>query len=214
MPPRKKATEPVHQVDWESEHFTFRSIWHAANVLRQAGEKDEEQGFWPLMGSLVLAYTAYEGFLNHLIERVYPAVWLQERTFFRAPPFEGTLGKTRFIAESAGLKLKTAEAPYRSVAELHAWRNELVHPRSIRESGIARADVYARRTRSTKPVAFKKLAQSGFVDRCFTDLEKLSNALLLAMAENHHHVRWQEIRKLGQLALWGPVGMGGGSLRK
>ena len=52
-------------MDWEGEHFTYRSIWHAANVLREAREKDQANGFWSLMGATLLAYTAFEGFLNH-----------------------------------------------------------------------------------------------------------------------------------------------------
>ena len=61
----KKSAEKVPDVDWEGEHFTYRSIWHAANVLREAREKDQANGFWSLMGATLLAYTAFEGFLNH-----------------------------------------------------------------------------------------------------------------------------------------------------
>ena len=74
--------QPVTEVDWHSEHFTYRSIWYAADVLRQAGEKDEPYGFWSLLAATVLAYTSYEGFLNYMIECLYPQVWKQERSFF------------------------------------------------------------------------------------------------------------------------------------
>ena len=59
--------DDIHQVDYESEHITFRSIWHAARVLRGAGEKDESNGFWSLMAATVLAYIAYEGFTNDVM---------------------------------------------------------------------------------------------------------------------------------------------------
>src|SRR4051812_8110078 len=104
---------PVTEVDWHSEHFTYRSIWHAAIVLREAAEKDERNGFWSLLGATVLVHTAFEGFLNHAIEVLYPQVWAQERSFFRAPPREGTLGKTRFLASSVGVVLKQDGRPYR-----------------------------------------------------------------------------------------------------
>jgi len=72
--------DSVHQVDYESEHITFRSIWHAALVLRENGSRDESNGFWSLMAAGVLAYTAYEGFVNDLIERAFPTVWKEQGT--------------------------------------------------------------------------------------------------------------------------------------
>ena len=80
--------ERVTEVDWQDEHFTFRRLWHGANRLRDV-EKDDVNAFWSLMAAAVLAYTAYEGFLNHLIERLYPQVWKREQSFFRTPPFVG-----------------------------------------------------------------------------------------------------------------------------
>ncbi len=77
-----KANDPGVQVDWESEHITYRSIWHAAQVLRGAGEKDQSNGFWSLMAATILVYTAYEGFANDIIERLCPEVWREEATHF------------------------------------------------------------------------------------------------------------------------------------
>lgn len=210
---RPGTDERATEVDWESEHFTYRSIWHAASVLRQAGEKDETNGFWSLVAATVLAYTAYEGFLNHVIECLYPQVWKQERTFFRVPPFDGTLGKTRFLAEGIGLVLKPSSRPYRTVLELHAWRNDLVHPRTVRAQGTARADAYARKPRRVAVVAFKKLGRRGFVSLAFDDLATLADSLLRAAGQKHD-LELRELRKLGGSAFWGPIGLGGASLRE
>jgi hypothetical protein len=207
------ASADVNEVDWQSEQFTYRVLWHAATALRAKGEAAEHGGFWSLLASLVLAYTAYEGFLNHVIESLYPQVWSQERTFFRVQPFEGTLGKTRFVAGSVGVKLERAARPYRTVAELHAWRNDLVHPRTVRGRGITRADAYARKPKRVEAVAFKKVAQRGFVSRGFDDLAALADSLLRA-AGQQHTVDAREMSKLGTYAFWGPTGLGGASLRK
>lgn len=204
-----KNIDPVHYVDYESELITFRSLWHAAGVLREAGEKDDSNGFWSLMAATVLVYTAYEGFTNDLIERLYPDVWKKERTFFQSGKYRGTLGKTQFLADQLGVSLKRARRPYCTVAELQSWRNDLVHPRTVRLKGTARADTYARQPQRAAPVAFVKMRRPTFVPRSFEDVSALADVLLEAAAKEH----WTEVRDLGESAFLGPLGSGGASLK-
>jgi len=145
-----------------------------------------------------------------VIERLCPAVWQEERAFFRKPPFEGTLGKTLFLATETGMVLQRRSRPYQTVAELHAWRNELVHPRTLRRTGRARADVYAKKAASRAPVAFQKL-RPAFTERCFQDVEALADRLLLA-ARQKEYLAGRELSKLGQRAFTGVVGVGGAGL--
>jgi len=205
-----KSRDNVHHVDYESEHITYRSIWHAARVLPEAGQKNDSSGFWSLMAATVLAYTAYEGFINDVIERLYPDVWKEERTYFQTGDCRGTLGKTRFLADRLGVALKRAGRPYCTVAELHAWRNDLVHPQTVRFRGTTRADAYARQPKRAKPVAFAKLERPGFVVRCFEDVAALADMLLQKAARQH----WTEVRDLGDSAFFGPVGSSRASLKQ
>jgi hypothetical protein len=79
------------------------------------------------MGAAVLVHAAYEGFVNEAIERLLPAIWQQEKSYFRSGRFQGWLGETQFLAAELGVTLDRATRPYRTVAELNAWRNALVH---------------------------------------------------------------------------------------
>jgi hypothetical protein len=161
------------------------------------------------MAATVLVYTAYEGFANDIIQRLYPEVWQEETTRFRIGDYRGTLGKTRFLAERLEVVLKRTSRPYHTVAELHSWRNDLVHPETVRLKGTTRADAYAKKQRRATPVAFTKLARSTFVPRCFDDVSALADTLLHGAAEEH----WEAVRDLGDSAFWGPVGSGGAHLK-
>jgi len=204
-----KETSVVHQVDYESEHITFRSIWHAALVLREAGEKDDSNGFWFLMAAGVLGYTAYEGFVNDLIERVFPEIWVEERTQF-VGDYRGTLGKTLFLSEKLDVALERGRRPYSTVAELHAWRNELVHQRTVRVRGITRADAYAKKPKRARPVAFARLERPAFLSRCFADVPRLADVLLEGAREKHGVA----VSDLDDIAFSGVLGSGGASLRR
>jgi hypothetical protein len=207
--PKREDPEPEPLVDWESEHLTFRSIWQAANVLRDTGEMNEIQRFPSRMAAAVLVHAAYEGFVNDAIERLYPDVWKLELTYFRVGAFRGTLGKTRFLAEGLGVALERALRPYRTVAELNAWRNDLVHPRTARGKGTVRSDAYAKRPMHVRPPGFAKLTH-GFIARCFDDVSALADMLLRAARQRHR----AEVRDLGQMVFWGPTGSGGAALKQ
>ena len=197
------------RVAWESEHITFRSLWHAATVLRQAGEQDDAHGFWSLLAAALLVHAAYEGFLNDLLERVDPDTWAEERTFFTGDR-SGVLGKTRFLAERLSVDITRGSGPYSTVALLNRWRHDLVHPRTFRDGGIASAETFAKYPKRATPEAFEKLEQPFFLPRCFDDISSLADRLLAA-AKQAHPAR---VRALGDSAFWGPVGSGGATLRE
>ena len=203
-----QAKDVVQHVDYEGEHITFRSIWHAALIVRECGEVDGRNGFWSLMAAMVLAYTAYEGFTNDLIERLYPDIWKSERKHFGCGRYRGTIGKTQFLADRLHVRLKRDGRPYNTVAELHNWRNDLVHPQTVRLKGRMRADAYSKKPRRGAPIAFAKLQRPLFVPRCFVDVAALGDILLEAAAREN----WERVRDLGESAFSGVLGSSGASL--
>jgi hypothetical protein len=200
------ADKRVTLVDYESEHITFRTSWHAAQVLWAAGEKDESNGFWSILAAAVLVHTAFEGFLNDVIARACSGAW---QTVRGTGDYRGTLGKTRFLAQELGVPLDPARRPFQTLAELHARRNELVHPETIRSKGVTSADSYAKNPRRAVPLAFMRLQQDGFMPTCFDDLSALADTLLKAAVVKHSDA----VRDLGGSAFWGPTGLGGASLK-
>jgi len=120
------------------------------------------------------------------------------------------LGKTLFIAERLSVVLQRSERPYCTVAELHAWRNDLVHPQTVRVEGVTRADAYAKKPIRAKAVGFAKLARPTFIPRVFEDVPALGDLLLQSAAREH----WSAVRELGDIAFSGVLGSSGASLRE
>jgi hypothetical protein len=197
------------QVDWTSDYFTYRAIWNAAVNMHRRADDDGAEGLECLMSAAVLANTAYEGFNNHLIDVLYPDVWVERRRVFGTGEFRGRLGKTRFLAARLGVSLDRVGRPYTGVAELSAWRNQLVHPGTKRKAGVARADLYSRKPKTAKPEVLATLVRPGFVADSFADVEALADMLLHAATEQH----WSEVGELGESAFWGPTFIGGASLQ-
>ncbi len=199
----------VSMVEWGSEHLIFRTIWQAPHTLQDTGPIDRPRRFPSRMGALVLVHAAVEGFINEALERLYPDIWQEEKTFFRSGRFQGLLGKTRYLAEQLHLSLHRAQRPYRTIAELSAWRNDLVHSRSVRDTGVTRADAYAKRVADPQPAVFSKL-RPAFVARCFEDAAALADALLAAAQAQPR----RELSRLGSMAFWGSASSGGAALRR
>lgn len=200
---------PPNFVDWESDHRVFRTIWQAAHTQWEAEQLDRHRRFSSRMAALVLAHAAYEGFINEALRHLRPEVAAEEQTYFRGKELQGLMGKTRFLATELGLVLNRSARPYSTVAELHAWRNDLVHPRSVRTEGRTTALAYARRVVDPGPVVFAKL-RPAFAKRCFDDVDALAQLLLIAASSAGRY----ELSHLGEQAFWGPSRSGQGSLRE
>jgi hypothetical protein len=195
------------QVDYEDEQITFRAIWHAAEVLRQHGEKDESRGFWHSMAATTMLHVAYEGFVNDLIERLWADEW-KIRAHDKAN--RGTQGKTAFIAGRLGVTFSWDMRPYRSIKELATFRHALVHPRTVRVSGTTSATVYATQPIRARPQAFAALESPNFIEQCFADIESVGDALLTAAVAKHGRA----VGLLGSRAFCGVLGGGGASLKR
>ena len=196
-------------VEWETLHVTFRGIWQAAHDHHRAEQQEQHRRFASRMAALVLAHAAYEGFINDAIQHLRPDIWKVERSYFRSGKHRGVMGRTRFLAAELGIALASTSRPYRTVAELSAWRNDLVHPQSALRGGTMSARAYAKRVIESGPVVFSKL-RPAFARRCFEDAADLAQLLL----EGAVAAGRDELGHLGDTALWGPLTIGQGSLKK
>jgi hypothetical protein len=131
------------------------------------------------------------------------------RAYFRRDPFVSTLGKTKFLAKRLDVPLEHGARPYRTVVELDKWRNDLVHPQTVRATGTRRAGEYARNPKSVRPDVFARM-KPDFVGLCFADVEAQADRLLQAATDQHR----LELRDLGRIAFWGPAGSGTATLKR
>jgi len=73
--------------------------------------------------------------INYLGEEILPDVWANERSFFSRPPYQGTGGKLKRIAEELEWSLPPkSRKPLSGVIELQSLRDKMVHTRPKKES--------------------------------------------------------------------------------
>jgi len=79
---------------------------------------------------MLLFFAAFEGYLNWLGTRVAPEVWADERQFFSRTPYQGTLGKYRFLAKVLRLpEPDSSKQPFQTAKDLLDMRNMTAHPK-------------------------------------------------------------------------------------
>lgn len=125
------------------ESFAHRILWECAQQ-HLAHAKKEVQGSWYFhLSALLMAYLAYEAYLNYLGETVAPEVWAKARDVFSRDPYRGTHGKLVLLLERYNLAQPDFQSrPSSCVFELRALRDEVVHARPHRTKHVAlhRAD--------------------------------------------------------------------------
>ena len=116
---------PIHEIEGQS--FTHQHLWNAAKaLLAQPETRSPTDGYFRMAGML-MAYFAYEAYLNLVGLRVDQEAWKNEREFFSKRPYRGTEGKLSRICERIGIQVDRSKRPYRTMRELKKLRDFLAH---------------------------------------------------------------------------------------
>lgn len=115
--------------------FAHRLLWDSSQRhLAIASERPSDSWMLHLSAGL-LAAAAFEAYLNYLGEEMLPELWANERSFFSTPPYQGTFGKLKRIAEELGWNLPSkSRKPLCGVIELQSLRDKMVHARPKKEN--------------------------------------------------------------------------------
>jgi hypothetical protein len=76
---------------------------------------------------MLMAYFAYEAYLNLVGPRIDKEAWKNERDFFSKPPYRGTQGKLDRICEKIRIDIDRGRRPYQTIRELGRLRDSLAH---------------------------------------------------------------------------------------
>ena len=117
----------------EGENLTHRVLWQCCLRQIEIARKTEKGRKYFDLAAMLMAYLAYEAYLNFVGSRVAAADWADERTFFRRPPYQGTEGKLQRIVEVCGLPVINKGArPYQTIAHLAELRDLIAHAKPER----------------------------------------------------------------------------------
>jgi hypothetical protein len=76
---------------------------------------------------MLMAYFAYEAYLNLVGPKVDQEAWKNEREFFGKRPYQGTAGKLKRICEAIKIEVDRGKRPYQTIRELKKLRDFLTH---------------------------------------------------------------------------------------
>lgn len=112
------------------ETYNHRILWEAADKNLQLATSSSNDRKYFALGGMFLFFAAFEGYLNWLGTRIAPEVWEDERQFFSRAPYQGTIGKYRFLAKILNLPVADAsKGPFQTLKKLRKLRDMVAHPK-------------------------------------------------------------------------------------
>jgi hypothetical protein len=115
----------IHEIAGQG--FTHQYLWNCSEaLLSQTETKSPTDGYFAMAGML-MAYFAYEAYLNLVGPRIDGEAWKNERDFFSKPPYRGTQGKLQRICEKIGIEVNRGKRPYQTIRDLGGLRDFLAH---------------------------------------------------------------------------------------
>lgn len=114
--------------------YAHKVLWDSVQLHLTVAEECSESSWQFHLSAGLLAAAAFEAYLNYLGEEILPDIWQKERRFFLTPPYTGTEGKLKRIAEEVDWSYPThGGSLFASFMELKSLRDKMVHARPKRE---------------------------------------------------------------------------------
>jgi hypothetical protein len=116
---------------YDGKELTHRWLWSIVEAEAAIAKQRERNWLKPAAVAMVFAFHTVEAYLNYVGETLAPAIWRDERNFFRRPPYRGLNGKLRKVMELVGMAWpQPVNRPLQSILELKPLRDLIAHSRS------------------------------------------------------------------------------------
>jgi len=110
------------------ESFPHRTLWRCATIQLERAKSVQKGRFYFDLSAILMAYLAYEAYINFVGDRLDPETWKNEKTFFSQPEYYGIEGKLKRIRElCSNFAIDSSRRPYQTVIELGRFRSSVVH---------------------------------------------------------------------------------------
>lgn len=118
------------------EVYTHEYLWRAAETLHKHASLDRRH-FYYRLSALMMAYLAFEAFINFIGEVMCPDLWAHEKDAFRGKgdAIEAKIGA--IVRQFPGYEWRKGEFPYQDVKKLKRFRDLVAHGKVIRSEYIA-----------------------------------------------------------------------------
>jgi len=121
---------------YDGRSFLHRVLWRVVQMQGEIAKERQGRGaFYNYLVSMVFALHTVEAYLNFIGELLAPAIWKDERNYFRKEPYRGFEGKLRKVLELVSIPWAVADRPLKTVLELKELRDLIAHPKTEQLGG-------------------------------------------------------------------------------
>ena len=121
---------------YKGRSFLHRELWRVVEMQGEIAEERQGRGvFYNDLVAMVFALHTVEAYLNFIGELLAPAIWKDERNYFRKVPYRGFEGKLRKVLELVSLSWAVADRPLKTVLQLKELRDLIAHPKTEQLGG-------------------------------------------------------------------------------
>lgn len=113
------------------EVFTHEYLWRATEALYKHSTTDKRH-FYYRLSSLMMAYLAFEAFVNFLGETMCPEKWANEKDAFRGKGDTIEAKISAIVAQLPGYEWRKGQRPCQDIKNLKRFRDFVAHGRVIR----------------------------------------------------------------------------------
>ena len=112
------------------ELFTHRYLWNTAIFLLKTA-RPQEDSFPFLLPALLVAYAAYEAFIDYCGQILYPEVWAHEKAFFKGKGDAVEAKVAKLLEFLPDVQWEKGKRPYQTIKRLKNFRDMTVHGKVI-----------------------------------------------------------------------------------
>ena len=191
----------------EGENITHRVLWQCCLRQMDVARKTEKGRKYFDLTTMLMAYLAYEAYLNFVGSRVAPSDWTNERVFFTKPPYQGTEGKLQRIVTVCNLPAVIKGArPYQTIGHLAQLRDLIAHAKPERYE-LETEHPAEQEPPMFGPYRLEKMISVELAERAVADVEEFVEQIHKAVRPKVSDI-W-----FGDSALKGALGYASGSTK-
>ena len=110
------------------EIYTYVYLWNASQKLLSCSKSSDSRDVHLDISALLMAYLAFEAFVNFCGYILLPSLWENEREYFRKKPGPEIENKiSELLTVLKDFDWKKGERPYQSISTLRSFRDSVVH---------------------------------------------------------------------------------------
>lgn len=174
------------QQDQQYEVYTYNILWGTAEKCFEVSQLHKDDEKYHYLTAMLMIYFAFEALLNNMISTLDPLAWKNERQLFSGPPYQGTLGKYKYLIEKLSMASPDhASRPYQTLKFLQQVRDRAVHAKP--ERSIRKIKVAPGQFPESYTSWLGKHSTLSHVKKCFEDIRTISTSLYKVARKTHRN---------------------------